>query len=65
MERRNALRTWIAITNWNNEAGKLDGRSFGYNTQVVSAQTAGGIVIGWAGAQEAWLQEQQLAYGSG
>lgn len=34
-----------------NEANIEDGRSFGYNTQVTTAQTAGGIAGGWAGAK--------------
>ena len=34
-----------------NEANIQDGRSFGYNTQVATAQTAGGIAGGWAGAK--------------
>jgi RHS repeat-associated protein len=34
-----------------NEANILDGRSFGYNTQVTTAQTAGGIAGGWGGAK--------------
>jgi LysM repeat protein len=34
-----------------NEANQLDGRSFGINTQVATAETAGGIALGWAGAE--------------
>jgi RHS repeat-associated protein len=34
-----------------NEANIQDGRNFGYNTQVATAQTAGGIAGGWAGAK--------------
>ncbi|GEO22236.1 hypothetical protein CQA01_27700 [Cyclobacterium qasimii] len=34
-----------------NEANIQDGRSFRYNTQMATAQTAGGIAGGWAGAK--------------
>jgi len=42
----------LALAAYNiNEANKLDNRSFGYNTQVATAQTLGGIGGAMAGAQ--------------